>query len=336
MKRAALLQCTGDPFILAYWLRNYELVWKDEVDELRVFVNGPSKGPVLDYCHDAVERLGGIFTSQGMRLVHGQATEILLGQTDADQVLLIEDDAFVRIPGAVADAFDQVTRYGCVIGSPRGGMSGEVEQAAIAKWGSPQPVGPDGGSGYGLWPCFLIGPHPILEAVGHGIESLTWETGEVIPGVEYTCPARMTTDTATLAAFILRGSGVPLAYEGQWKELWMKKLPEMQELAGYDPPWFHSGGLSNELFYDAQDRAWNDYALGARPDIGGSNEGLDWAHRLWWWWRCVDSVGDDLPDVQALYRERLEVCTRMMDVEEQLNAWTDDLLPWITWDDDGR
>ena len=40
---------------------------------------------------------------------------------------------------------------GEVIGSPRGGMSPELEVAALAKWGPV--VGPDSSTGHGLWPC---------------------------------------------------------------------------------------------------------------------------------------------------------------------------------------
>lgn len=107
----------------------------------------------------------------------------------------------------------------------------------------------------------------------------------------------------------------------------MKKLPEMTAKAGYDPPWFHSGGLSNEMFFQGG------RALGARPDLAGSNEGLDWAHRIWWWRRCLDSFDPDtLSGLQDDYRRRMRLAMIEMDVQSEVSAWTNDLLPWITWD----
>lgn len=329
-KRAALLQCPGDPFILSYWLRNYERVWKDEVDELRVFVNGTGDGAILDFCRSESEARGAIFTSQAGRLVHGQATEILIHQTEADHVLLIEDDAFVRQPGAIDRAFCHLEDEGfAAVASPRGGMSPDIERAALERWGSPAPEGPDGSSGYGLWPCFMFLPLDVARTVAHGISSLGWQPGETIPGLDRAFPTHQDTDTATLAAFILRDRFPESIYhEGQWKELWMKRLPEMQERAGYDIPWFHSGGLSNEIFFQGGG------ALGSRPDIGGTNEGLDWAHRIWWWSRCLDCFpADTLTAEWDRYEQLLDQATHEMGVQEQVESW-DDVLPlWISWDD---
>lgn len=323
--RAALLQLPGNPFILAYWLRNHAEVWKDEVDELRVFVNGCKDATVLEIDRRLVEDAGGVFTHQAGRLIHGQATQVLLDCCSADEVMLVEDDAFVRHAGAVDYAF-AYAENDCVVGSPRGGMSPEVEQAARDKWG-PEPMGPDGSYGYGLWPCFLFGQRKVLAPVLHGFPSRSWKAGETIPGLGRSFDREMTTDTFTVSAFLLRESA-DLVYEGQWKELWLRDLPEMQYAAGYDPPWFHAGGLSNEDYFNS-----GGGALGARAGIGGSNEGNDWAHRIWWLRRCVTANAALHPDLAAHYHRSLDELTGFCGVEREVEAWGPVEEPWVTWDD---
>jgi len=328
--RSALLQLPGNPFILRYWLRNYEAVWKGEVDELRVFVNGNPRADQVQAMRRLVQDTGGIFTAQEGRLVHGQATRILIGETEATDVLLIEDDAFVRQPGAIDRAFVDA-ECGAVVGSPRGGMDPAIEQAARDKWG-PDPEGPDGSSGYGLWPCFMFGPRHVLDEVKDGFSSQSWPAGQVIPGLGCWFGFETHTDTTTSSAFRLREAGIPLVYEGQWKELWMKDLSAMQEKAGYDPPWFHSGGLSNENLYLVTEVP--EGAFGVRPNIGGTLEGTDWAHRIWWWRRCIETAPDDFfPEVGGHILNQLLTLENYCNVFEDVDRWEQMLPAWITWEE---
>ena len=326
MKTAALLQLPGNPFILAYWLRNYERVWKSEVDELHVFVNGCKNAEILETDRKLVEAAGGRFDAQPGRMVHGSATQHLFRGCDADYVMLVEDDAFVCVSEAVASAIWEV-QNGTVIGSPRGGMSAEVVAAARELWG-PDPVGPDGSEGYGLWPCFLFGPRQQLANVLPGFPSRAWKPGEVIGGINRAFPDIVTTDTFTLSAFLLREHGLLGRYEGQWKELWLRDLNAARTRAGYNPPWFHAGGLSNEDYFNGGG------ALGARPNVGGNNEGNDWAHRIWWWRRCVETAPTNLlPDMQTHYHRKLDELTTYLDVHAEVEAWELGESAWISWDD---
>lgn len=319
MRSAALLPTPGDPYVFAYWARNYAKVWRGEVDELHVLVNG-----VADCARPAVERtlryVGVQATVVRARIGHGEAIGQLLAGCDADMVVLVEDDGYVREPGAIADRIGRVWHEGGVIGSPRGGMSPDLEQAALARWGPV--VGPDTSSGHGLWPCFLFARRDDLLATDRRFDARSWRRRAVVPGLEHTVAGESaTTDTFTSAAFQLRAK-LPITLEVQHKELWQKQLPPG------GAPWFHAGGLSNGDFL--ADR-WD--GGGARAGIGGSMEGLDWAHRAWWWTRCLDTAGDLLLDNQPVYRARLERLVEFTGVRAQLEEWTETLLPWITWDD---
>lgn len=321
MTRAALLQFPGDPFVGAYWFRNCARVWRDTVDQLDVFVNGQADQEVLAFLEDQTLQLDGRFRHQPGRLVHGEATRVLVESCEADLVMLIEDDAFIRRAGAVRAAFDAIECGATdVIGTPRGGMDPRIERAAVERWGQFEEV--NGGVGPGLWPCFLFARTADLLATSRRFESWSWQPGEVIPGLDYLVQHEVqTTDTFTTTTFELRGAGKRIEFCPQHKELWHKELP------AEGAPWFHTGGLSNGEFFAGGG------AFGARPGIGGTNEGLDWAHRIWWWLRCVDTAGNTLASHQERYRARLEELTEFLDVRAEVEEWTAILEPWISWDD---
>lgn len=289
MKTAALLPTAGDPLLAKYWCRNYEQVWKGEVDELQVLLNGPEETA------DIYRAVGGIVTVMG-RIGHGEALNLLIERSDADAVVFFEDDAFVRLPNMVEGRLSRILSGDTdVIGCPRGGMDPAIAAAAQEKWGGVE--GPDGSSGHGIWPALFFARPKDLRSVNRLLcQSWTWQAGETVPGLGYVCPREMTTDTMTAMAFQMRDK-FRIRPDVQYKELWQK------ECKG-DEPWFHSGGLAN-------------IPESARPDIGmDSLEGVDWAHRFWWWRR----VGHDY-SVEAA---RMKV---------DPDYWNGKLEPWITWDD---
>jgi hypothetical protein len=295
----------------------------DAVDELHVFINGCTRPDVLNYLRGEVERFGGVFTAQEGRLIHGQATRVLVEHCAADAVMLIEDDAYVRDAVAVRRALERVgSGLVDVIGTPRGGMDPEIQAYATQKWGGFECE--DGGEGPGLWPCFLFARLETLMATDRRFESWCWHPGDVIPGLDYFVEDRdQTTDTCTAVAFQLRGASLRIEDCVQHKELWHKRLPVR------GAPWFHAGGLSN------LDPLSGDFHGDVRPDIGGTNEGLDWAHRLWWLRHIVETAGDLFPEHQAPYRRHLEEIIAYTGVGAEVEAWTETLVPWINWDDQG-
>ena len=295
MRTAALLPTPGDPLLARYWLRNYA-TWRDEVDELIVLVNGDDPDEAAALYAGA----GATVHVERTRIGHGEALNALVSRTDADAVVLMEDDAFVRYPGNIRSHLRAAIDNGVIYGCPRGGMSPEVEAAALDKWG-PEPIGPDTSRGYGLWPCFLFARTDDLRVPDMRFSSLSWRPGEVIPGLDRSFLVEVTTDTMTLVAFQLR-ERIAIEPIGQYKEMWQKNLAEMTQ-RGVGPIWFHAGGLANE-------------PASIRPDIGMDNlEGRDWAHRFWWWRR----IGHD-------YREHWERAAVDPDY------WTPIVEPWINWE----
>jgi len=296
MKTAAILPTPGDTFVSRYWARNYAAVWRGEVDELLVFVNGGTPDAVR-----AFEDVGARVIFEDRRVGHGEALGRLVRETTADVLVFMEDDAFVRRPGAIA-AHLMLAEQGEVIGSPRGGMSPELEVAALAKWGPV--VGPDTSTGHGLWPCFFFARRDLLAETDCRFESQNWPDGSRVPGLDFRVhPGPLHTDTMTSVAFQLRARHhiTPVV---QWKEVHLKEnIPA-------DAPWFHAGGLST---LDEQ----------IPPGLSGSNGGRDFAHRLWWWLRTANG---DLSRTDTV-----RVKAERAGLEPDLALWDGIIPASITW-----
>lgn len=295
MKSAALLPTPGDPFLARYWVRNYERVWKGEVDELIVVVNGGTED-----AREAYRNTGARVISVPYRMGHGQALTALTNVTDADVVVFVEDDAFVREPGAIREHLERAAK-GEVIGSPRGGMHPILEQAAREKWGDV--VSPDGSTGHGLWPCFLFVRTDVLRETDRSFEAQWWWPGDTVPGLGYkVTDTPVDTDTMTSVAFQLRAKH-PISVVPQYKEVHQKTFPG-------SAPWFHAGGLSTL-----------DEPI--PTGLSGTNAGRDYAHRLWWWLRTGNE--DRRASVMAkAHRSGLV---------DDLRAWQATEPAWINWQD---
>lgn len=319
------MQSHGDPCLTSYWLRN-AATWRDQVDELLVLVNRQTNVRIVNFLRRETEKVGGVFYHVHGHLIHGEATRMLVGHTDASHVLLIEDDAFVRYPDAVGSAFESVENDTYVVrGSPRGCMSPDLEAAAQAKWGVPEPMSIEGDlSGYGLWPNFVVAETALLRATTQKYESFFWPEGEMIPGIGVeAAPGGSHTDSFTGTAFELRGLGAKIVPIEQWAHTARQTIPDAVR-----PGWFHAGGLSNGDFLNYGN-------FGNVHDCGGNNEGLDWARRLWWWRRAFDTRSEDcLTERESeLYATSLDRLTAELNVAEQVAEWDKTEPWWITWDD---
>ena len=297
-------------------------MWADEVDHLLVLVNGGDPEllqPLFDHAADAKEHGGLTVWYEPNRVGHGEALKFLLEQCSDEEVVLVEDDAYVRFPGRVNAAFTwRQPVPGVVLGSPRGGYSAELGVAATERWGPS--VGPDTSSGHGLWPCFLFADRADLLAVAHLFPAQTWRAGTTVPGLDYVCPSEMHTDTFSAAAFVLRDTR-PVVPVPQYKEI-EQKLRVVENRA----PWFHAGGLSN---LDPVRGVVGNLNRG----IAGTNDGLDWASRVWWWRRCLDTAGPDLDDLKDGYRATLDSLVAEAGIASQVEEWDAVYPACITWDD---
>jgi hypothetical protein len=316
--RAALLPTPGEPFMLAYWLRNFE-TWRDEVDELLVCVNGP-----YDQAYQMVADAGGRVMRVARNIGHGPAIDWLLTNTDADEIVLCEDDAYVRRPWAVGWTFEHfVTLRSTIVGSPRY----EDNLADYVDWdrvtGGPEDLG------RALWPAFLFARRRDLLDTDRRYGDVVIRLGQRIPGMGRnvteadcayvgTAPDSIHLDTFYTTTYQLR-QPVELVHRTR-----LIDPAAVEDWLRYDPPWCHLSALS---------------AIGMVLD--GMTEGLpnfgpdggDWPRRVAWWERTYR----DSPELQASaygsrYRDRLDTFRERTGLSDAaIEAWDSRFEPWVTW-----
>lgn len=203
--RAALLPCMGDPFITAYWLRNYE-TWQSEVDQLVIGLINPGADV---RSHITALAPHAKIVDIPTRRPHGQVMNTLLGETTADEVMFIEDDAYIRHPGVVDAAFKALSDFD-VVGTLRNDDEYKGDKFAH------------------ILPCFLFARRDTLDGL--------WFEASL--GAD-----DIWRDTFGNASYTLRHKrldvreGYRIEYKGASRptfDKWIKK----------NPPWFHVGGLS--------------------------------------------------------------------------------------------
>lgn len=309
--RAALLPTPGNPEMLAYWLRNFA-TWSTEVDELWIFVNGASPA-VIDHDRRIVEAAGGRFLSSPLSAGHDGALLTLLRATSADHVVLCEDDAYVRRPGAVRAAFERIESGATdLVGSPR---HEDYASSPLMEWG-PYTPGDLAELRHGLWPAFLFARRADLLATDRIFGDRAWPRGGHIPGWGPVTPATcdyigiaaefVHLDTLFGTSFQLRAAGLRAelvhrvrVYDPAATEEWWKA----------DPPWFHVTGLSTlPSVLNGEDPE-------TLPDFGPGG-GL-WTRRLAWWQR----VGIDV----SAFIDRAAISG------QELDRWNRRFDPWVTW-----
>ncbi len=310
--RAALLPTPGNPAMLAYWLRNFA-TWSGEVDELFVVVNGPDPEPAARLAREAGARVAAFPLPIG----HDGAMLELLQGTTADLVVLCEDDAYVRHPGAVRAAFDRIAAGETdIVGSPR---HEDYVTSPLQEWG-PYTPGDLAELRHGLWPAFLFARPADLLATDRIFGDRAWPRGGSIPGWGPVTPA--VCDFIGIAAeFVhldtLFGTTLQLRAAGLRTELIHRVRvydpAATEEWVKADPPWLHVTGLST------LPAVLNGAPLDTLPDYGPGG-GL-WTRRLAWWQRCGVDV--------AAFLERADI-----DVAE-LRRWHERFAPWVTWEEAG-
>ena len=335
--RAALLPTPGDPFMLSYWLRNYE-TWRDQVDELLVIVNGQSNPAVLEYDKRIVEEAGGRFASVQHTLGHDGAMRWLLENTEASHIVMCEDDAYVRQPEAVGFAFARIEEgLTDLVGSPRH----EDYAGQYQEWG-PYVPGALAELRHGLWPAFLFGRRDDLLATDRIFGDRGFPRGGTIPGWGPVTPAAcdfigigaefVHLDTFFATTFQLRAAGLRTDLVHHVR-LYDPKATE--EWVAEDPPWFHITNLSTigyvvpNIHTPGLDER---VPLDRIPDLAPGG-GL-WTRRVAWWHRAFDTSDDDaratLPDYsQHLLRFIMDAGISHLDLAD----WFRRTDPWVTWNE---
>lgn len=319
--RAALLPTTGEPFLLACWLRNF-VRWRDEVDELLVCINANSTPGLAE----ELVRAAGVrqIPSTLHYIGHGTALRELLQASRADHVVLCEDDAYVRTRGSVGEAFKRIELDTVdVIGSPRC----EDEFGSLNTDWPEAPIGEFTDLSRALWPTFLFAHRADLLATDQRFGDIVFAQGEYIPGLNIEAspewcvrsgppPTYIHVDTFYATTFQLRGlkKRIELVHQVRVVEPHAAK-----EWIRNDPPWFHVSGLS------AIHTVLNGL-VGDLPDPGR------WAQRIAWWERTYREAEPSLRDsgYGQYYRSRLDSFRRQINIPEaDVRIWNDLFDLWV-------
>lgn len=213
MSRAVFLPTPGDPFLIAYWLRQFSS-WADLVDTLYVYVSWPQEPEVIERIRTDVAAAGGVCIVSESVAEHGQALNTLLDQCVEDVVFMCEDDLYIRDRAGLAACFERVEQEGVVLGVSRGSMSMEIVNAVKAEYKT----------GPALWP-FVIARTENLRHLTEPFGARWWQAGEMVKGIHYTCIEPCNADTFGAASMEIRG-----------------RLPVIE----FDPAiWQHIGSLSS-------------------------------------------------------------------------------------------
>lgn len=334
MTRAALLPAGGDPFLLTYWLRHYQQLWADEVDELRILVNGQNDPEVREYMRLASASVphASIQFNVG-RVDHGANLERMVAETDATHVLFCEDDAFVRHSGVIEARFHRIERGATdVIGTARGNATPNLLARAAEKFG-PVPQTESGEQGLSLYPCFLFARKSDLPA--NGYSGRFFPPGTYIESLDYTTTGEEAADTFTASTWELRAAGLRIEPEAAYRSDSAFSGTGAGRVDGGanngDAPWFHVGSMSTGFgcsFMVPHDTGYAGLVAQVRP----KGELRDWQKRMAWWTRVADATEGELPDYHRQYVESLNGF--MADVEAnplEIHGWRTMYEPLVTW-----
>ena len=325
--RAALLPTPGDPFMLSYWLRNYETL-REYVDELVVVQNGVQTPEVVEYDRRIVEAVGGRFVTFPQSIGHDGAMLWLLQNTSADHIVMCEDDAYVRHPEKVAWAFGLIESGATdLVGSPR---HEDYVTSPLMEWG-PYTPGDLAELRHGLWPAFLFARKDDLLTTDRIFGDRAWPRGGHIEGWGPVTPEAcdyigiaaefVHLDTFFGTTFQLRAKGLRTelvhhvrVYDAAATEAWLAE----------DPPWFHVTNLSTINY------VLDGTPIEQIPDCGPGG-GL-WTRRVAWWLRCWQMT-TDAPGTQSYISALTNFLDRAQISDANLDAWSHVLGAWVTWQD---
>jgi hypothetical protein len=311
MSRAALLPHPADPFMLKYWLKFYNEVWKNEVDKLYVLVNSPIEPEVAAYMKSMLmkqDKCDWAFLPN--QIEHGHALDYLLDMCQEDYVMLIEDDGFIFKGGYVARHFSQIESGEFdLIGSPRGSCSQEIWDAAQRKWGLD--YGGYGDVGPNFWPCYLFTHKKNLLATDRNFCAKFWAQGETIEPLQHVVqtPDGIAGDTLVSTCLQLRAM-IPKEkiltipqYHGSPDDLIdYDRLTNLWDGKAY---WTHVGSLSSGthgVLCDDFGRALARRKIDPPKDssaipahCNSIGEKKEWSRRVQWWLTFLEHYEETEP-----------------------------------------
>ena len=249
--RAAILPTPGDPFLLTYWYKMFNKVWRDEVDKLYIHVNGQTDKEVLRYFRNLFEKDDKVVYIESIGMVdHGNAILKALDECKEKHVMLVEDDGFVFKSGKVKACFNKLEEDYAIVGSKRGSCSQELLDKAQAKWNLD--YSGFGDSGCNFWPNFFFTSKQLLKLTDCNFNAVAWKAGDIIGGLNQSAEADCVGDTFVNTSLQLRGL-VPdnrIYYEPQYHGATDDEDDYQAKTNIWSPDacWLHVGSLSSGYF----------------------------------------------------------------------------------------
>jgi len=319
MARAVILPTPGDPFLLEYWFAMAKKTWLNEVDSLYICLNTPTEPAVVDYIRDTFNHPGVYIKYIADHVQHGDAINAVLDMVTEDYIMLIEDDAFVLKPGAVALNFNLLeSDQAAIIGSKRGSSSFEILKKAKEKWGIDWKG--EGDQGCNFWPCYFFSHKDVLLNTDRNFNARQWKRGEVIEPLGWTVDVYLVNgDTFVNTSLQIHAMGLNIHWVPQYHA-----APE--DLDHYDAhynifdgkcPWTHIGSLSSGFSGVLMDDRGRPLAKRGRMQenpitvlpkyCNTPAERLEWERRVQLWEMAWEYAKPrNIPAMHELYRHALD------------------------------
>ena len=232
MTRAAILPTTGDPYVSQLWANSCERVWGDEIDKIYVRVNSFADPAVREHSASIYRSLGAEVSVVDYPMDHGPAITDLVHEVQEDHILILEDDFYIKQPGAVTEWFEEVESGAYdIVGSMRGCTGAGIMEKTAEVFGL---VG-DEALQPNFWPCLLVASKEDLLRTDEDFAGKVFEANEAIPYIDFVPPELVCGDTFVWASIQLRGLGLRCGQRNQWR------LIDVLSSNYYDCPWVHLG-----------------------------------------------------------------------------------------------
>lgn len=217
--REILLPTGTDPLILSFWFRFVDNLPDSQI---RVYPNN---------------------------IGHGLALKKMVEDSEADTIMLMEEDSYVLDKEFVEKCFSMIEDEDYqIVGSPR--MSCSLKLARIMERRYNLDYTGEGNKGPGFFPCFFFADVETLKETDMYFAPMGWERGERVPILDIYAPEDLSFDTMGWVALQLHEAGVKIHTIPQYHRPpldmshWHKK-EDIWSISNL--PWIHMGSLSGDI-----------------------------------------------------------------------------------------
>lgn len=250
INRAVVLPSVGDPLLLNLWLKYYIKNIKSSVDTIYLKMTNYIDNNARNYIINKFQDIGAKVWFVDYEEQHGTVLKFLLEKVQEETLVLLEDDFFVLVPGALNESFKKIEdRIVDCIGSTRNCCTQKVIQNIANTFNlsgsSPEHNLRDCPN---FWPCLFFAKTETLRKTDSQFGAICWKKGETIPYINMMCDVDEVGDSFVWASIQLRGHGNRFGYIHQCHTAPndLMEFPRKLGIYSFKPlPWVHIGSLSS-------------------------------------------------------------------------------------------